>query len=130
MKNTATNMKLSTILTLTLALAGSAYAEPATLTAYCPCTQCCGDFAGKIRGQTASGTMAQAGRTIAAPKGVPFGLRVLALMPDGSQHVIGTVEDRGGAIKGNKLDLYFDSHAEALRFGVQQAEITFTEGAE
>ena len=106
----------------------SAYAEPATLTAYCPCTKCCGDFAGKIRGQTASGTMAQAGRTIAAPQGVPYGVRVLALMADGSQHVIGVVEDRGGAIKGHKLDLYFDTHEEALRFGVQRAEITFTEG--
>ena len=127
-------MKLSSMLGLVMAgaqLAGcavSAYAEPATLTAYCPCTKCCGDFAGKIRGQIASGTMAQAGRTIAAPKGVPFGVRVLALMPDGSQHVIGVVEDRGGAIKGTKLDLYFDSHAEALRFGVQQVDITFITG--
>ena len=128
-------MKLSSMLGLVMAAttsagcAGSAYAEPATLTAYCPCVQCCGDFAGKIRGQTASGAMAQAGRTIAAPKGVPFGVRVLALMPDGSQHVIGVVEDRGGAIKGNKLDVYFDTHEEALRFGVQQVDITFTEGA-
>ena len=28
-----------------------------------------------------------------------------------------TVEDRGGAIKGNKIDIYVDSHQEALKLG-------------
>ena len=27
------------------------------------------------------------------------------------------VEDRGGAITGNKIDVYFNSHSEALAFG-------------
>ena len=30
-----------------------------------------------------------------------------------------TVEDRGGAIKGNKIDIYMDSHADALAWGVK-----------
>ena len=34
-----------------------------------------------------------------------------------------SVEDRGGAIKGNRLDLYFDTHQEALNWGVQYMEI-------
>ena len=31
-----------------------------------------------------------------------------------------TVQDTGGAIAGNRLDLYFDSHEDALRWGVQE----------
>ena len=27
------------------------------------------------------------------------------------------VQDRGGAINGNRIDIYFDSHSEALNFG-------------
>ena len=30
-----------------------------------------------------------------------------------------TVEDRGGAINGNEIDIYVNSHAEALRWGVR-----------
>lgn len=36
----------------------------------------------------------------------------------------GVVEDRGGAIKGSeRIDLYFDSHAEALRWGRRQVGV-------
>ena len=36
----------------------------------------------------------------------------------------GVVSDRGGAIKGpNRLDLYFDSHQEALRWGLRQVQV-------
>ena len=111
---------------LALALMGQLHAEPYKLTAYCPCTKCCGDFPGKIKGQTASGAMAQAGHTIAAPKGVPFGARVLAVV-DGQREVVGIVEDRGGAIQDLRLDIYFATHQEALDFGVQYVEITFEE---
>jgi hypothetical protein len=38
----------------------------------------------------------------------------------------GVVEDRGSAIKGPKrLDLYYDSHADALEWGRQNVEVTF-----
>ena len=30
-----------------------------------------------------------------------------------------TVEDRGGAIQGNRIDIYMNSHAEALAWGVK-----------
>jgi 3D (Asp-Asp-Asp) domain-containing protein len=33
------------------------------------------------------------------------------------------VEDRGGAIKGKRLDLFFDSHKEALEWGRQQLDV-------
>lgn len=34
----------------------------------------------------------------------------------------------GGAIKGNRIDVYFDDHSEALDFGVQYKEIYVKEG--
>lgn len=81
--------------------------------AYCKGACCCGKWA---NGYTASGTVPQAGRTIAAPPEYDFGTEIEI---NGVMYV---VEDRGGAIKENKLDIYFDSHAEALKFGRQQLE--------
>ena len=86
----------------------------ANASAYCACVKCCG----KTNGITASGTKATAGRTIAAPKNYAFGTKIeIAGM--------GTyiVEDRGSAITGNKIDIYFDSHAEALKFGRRNLQI-------
>ena len=79
------------------------------ITAYCACAKCCG----KSNGITASGTRAKAGRTIAAPRGFKFGQK---LSINGKTYV---VEDRGGAIKGNRIDLFVNSHSEALRWGVR-----------
>ena len=80
------------------------------ITAYCPCSKCCGKFAS---GRTASGTKATAGRTIAAPSNFKFGTKLLI---NGKEYV---VEDRGGAIKGNRIDLFVNTHSEALRWGVR-----------
>ena len=79
------------------------------ITAYCSCAKCCG----KSNGITACGRKAKAGRTIAAPRGFSFGTK---LSINGKTYV---VEDRGGAIKGNRNDLYVNSHSEALRWGVK-----------
>ena len=79
------------------------------ITAYCPCSKCCG----KQTGTTASGTRATAGRTVAASSQYAFGTKLLI---NGKVY---TVEDRGGAIKGNKIDIYMDSHAQALAWGVK-----------
>ena len=84
------------------------------LTAYCACSQCCG----KCDGITASGVKAVEGITVAADtKILPFGTKIYI---DGHEF---TVQDRGGAIKGNKIDIFFNSHAEALKFGIQYAEV-------
>ena len=85
------------------------------LTAYCNCSRCCGKWAG---GATASGTMPKAGRTIAVDtRVIPFGTKVII-----NGHTY-TAEDTGSAIKGNKIDIFFDSHQAALNFGVQYAEV-------
>lgn len=90
-----------------------------TLTAYCPCMKCCG----KTDGITATGTTAAEGRTIAVdPRVIPYGSAVTLYFVDGTSHTY-TAEDCGGAIKGNRLDIYFDDHQAALQFGVQSAMV-------
>ncbi|MCI9063115.1 MAG: DUF348 domain-containing protein [Clostridia bacterium] len=79
------------------------------ITAYCSCAKCCG----KSTGRTASGKRATAGRTVAAPAKFKFGTK---LSINGKTYV---VEDRGGAIKGNRIDIYVGSHSAALRWGVR-----------
>ena len=79
------------------------------VTAYCACMQCCG----KTNGITASGTQATANRTIAAPRTFSFGTKVVI------NGVTYTVEDRGGAIQGNRIDVYMDTHSQALSWGVR-----------
>ena len=83
------------------------------VTAYCACVQCCG----KTNGITASGAKATANHTIAAPRTFSFGTKVVI---NGTTYV---VEDRGGAIQGNRIDIYMDSHQEALQWGVRYVEV-------
>lgn len=84
------------------------------LTAYCPCTYCCGEWADGI---TATGVKAQANHTIAVDPDV---------IPLGSWVLIGKdwfkAEDTG-AFCGNIIDIYFDSHEEAKDFGRQTAVV-------
>lgn len=83
--------------------------ETYKITAYCSCSKCCG----KTTGRTASGTKATAGRTVAASGKFAFGTKLNI-----GGHIY-TVEDRGGAINGNRIDIYVNSHSEALRWGVR-----------
>ena len=84
------------------------------ITAYCPCAKCCG----KTNGRTASGTKATAGRTVAASSKFAFGTKLNI-----GGHIY-TVEDRGGAINGNKIDIFVNSHAEALQWGVRYLNVS------
>ena len=95
----------------------SANGETYKITAYCSCSKCCG----KATGRTASGTQATAGRTVAAPSRFAFGTKLNI----GGQ--IYTVEDRGGAIKGNKIDIYVNSHSAALQWGVRYLPVSVVE---
>lgn len=83
-------------------------------TGYCSCASCCG----KTNGVTASGVVARANHTIAADTSVlPFGTQVVI------NGTVYTVEDRGGAIRGNRIDIYFASHQEALNYGKQYVKV-------
>lgn len=87
------------------------------LTAYCPCTKCCGKWANGI---TATGVTARANRTIAVdPRVIPYGSTVYI-------EGLGTfvAEDCGGAIKGNRIDIFYNTHSEALNSGVTKLKPT------
>lgn len=84
------------------------------ITAYCSCSKCCG----KTTGRTASGTKATAGRTVAASSKFAFGTKLNI-----GGHIY-TVEDRGGAINGNKIDIFVNTHAEALQWGVRYLNVS------
>lgn len=109
--------------------AGSHPVERTLLTTgYCPCRECCGwerNWLGrpvyasgplkgqrKVLGMTASGTKARRGTLAADTLRYPFGT---IMRIDGYGY--GRVEDRGGAIKGDHIDLFFKSHADALEWG-------------
>lgn len=90
------------------------YAGRFTTTAYCSCRKCC--RGGKNR--TKSGTVPQAGRTISADLRVfPLGTKLRI------NGVVYTVEDSGSGIRGNKLDIFFNSHSQALQYGKRSADV-------
>ena len=97
------------------------------VTAYCPCAKCCGTCSPGI---TASGTRADH-PLVAAPRRFPFGTAMRIPGYAGGQWV--RVEDRGGVIRGNRLDVLFappwhlrhnkkaleKAHNDALAWGVR-----------
>ncbi|MCL4219589.1 MAG: 3D domain-containing protein [Candidatus Hydrogenedentes bacterium] len=104
-------------------------------TGYCKCKKCCGwqrnwyfkpviasgpsKGARKKVGVTASGTKAEPGTIAADTSLYPFG--TVMYIPG---YGYGKVEDRGGAIKGNHIDLYFKTHKQALKWGRQNKAVT------
>lgn len=73
---------------------------------------------------TATGTIATVGRTIAVdPNFIPYGTQV-------EIEGIGVriAEDTGGAIKGDRIDLLFETHQEALNWGRQTKKVTIMKG--
>lgn len=87
--------------------------------AYCACMKCCG----KTNGITASGAKASEWYTVAAGKGYKLGTVIyipsLKDKPNGGWFI---VQDRGGAISNNKLDVYMGSHNSALQYGRRNVE--------
>lgn len=67
---------------------------------------------------TASGAKTKPGVTVAADRSIPFGTRIFI-----PSHGLRIVEDRGGAIRGNKIDICFKTRDEALRFGRRQVQV-------
>ena len=87
--------------------------------AYCSCSRCCG----KQTGITSSGKKASTWYTLAAGSAYPIGTIIYIPYfkdkPNGGWFV---VQDRGGAIKNNKLDVYMGTHNQALQFGRRNLE--------
>ena len=108
--------------------------ETIQVTAYCACGECCGwerNWRGqkvysygphkgepKIVGLTASGTWAKKG-TIAADTNI-FPLGTIMYIKG---YGYGIVEDRGSAIVGNHIDIFFKNHTKALDWGNRNMEV-------
>lgn len=108
------------IITLIGMLVSQAIAETklVTVTAYCKCKTCCGKWA--KYGNTASGVKPKQGVTIAATRSIPFGTKVQIAGVG-----LRTVQDRLAYRYDDRIDLYFDSHMEALKFGIKRLSVTF-----
>ncbi|MFC4775785.1 3D domain-containing protein [Paenibacillus sp. GCM10023252] len=84
-----------------------------------------GDGYTPSHGITASGERVREGRTLACPKSMPFGTKVY--LPK-LKHTY-TCTDRGGAIKGKRLDIYMEEISEALVFGRQSLQVEIIHGS-
>lgn len=96
------------------------------LTAYCPCSECCGKWANNRpvdkNGNTivygSTGEKLVAGVSIAVdPDVIPYGTEVII---NGNTY---KAQDCGNGIKGNDIDIYMLDHDDALEFGIQYAEV-------
>lgn len=89
------------------------------ITAYCACEKCCGKWA-ELRGcENVYGSIGQiltAGKSIAVdPDVIPYGTKVYI---QGNEY---TAQDCG--VVGNTIDIYMNSHEEALEWGVQYIDV-------
>ncbi|MGN1031183.1 MAG: 3D domain-containing protein [Butyricicoccaceae bacterium] len=69
-------------------------------------------------GTTASGMAAAVGRVAVDPRVIPLGTRLYI-----SGYGYCVAADTGGAIKGNRVDLYFNSNSQCIQFGRRQVKV-------
>lgn len=96
-----------------------------TATAYDLSFQSCGKRPGdKGYGITATGTQAAYGTVAVDPKVIPLGSKLYIETTDGSfVYGYATAADTGGAIKGNKVDLFFPSYDDCMKFGRRSVRV-------
>ena len=85
------------------------------VTAYCPCRKCCGKFSD---GVTANGKSIYANRSMfvaADTRVLKFGTMISIPGYRGGRSV--PVWDRGGKIKGKRIDVFYLSHSQARKWG-------------
>lgn len=75
---------------------------------------------------TATMTLAREGAIAVDPRVIPYGTRMFIISNDGVYiYGLATAEDCGGAIKGDRVDLYFDTVAECNEFGRRDCTVYF-----
>lgn len=75
-------------------------------------------------GITASGTKAQPGTVAVDPSVIPLGTKLYIASTDGSpDYGFATALDTGGAIKGNRIDLFMEDGTDAYKFGIRQVKV-------
>ena len=96
------------------ALGADRYIGECTITAYCPCAECCGRWAD---GLTASGLPAGPEIVAVDPDVIPLGSTVII---DGQKYL---AADTGSGVTGNHIDICLASHEETVEHGVRTAEV-------
>lgn len=75
---------------------------------------------------TATGTLCRVGAIAVDPKVIPYGTRMYIVSNDGRYiYGIAVAEDCGKSIKGNRIDLYFDTVDECNTFGIRNCQVYF-----
>lgn len=96
------------------------YIGECTITAYCPCVECCGRWAD---GVTASGLPAGPGIVAVDPDVIPLGSMVVV---DGQRYL---AADTGSGVEGLHIDICMASHEETAAFGRRSAPVWVEEEA-
>lgn len=96
------------------------------LTAYCSCSKCCGQYAANRPKDEYGNDIVYGSIGIRLVEGVSIAVDP-SIIPYKSEVIINGntyfAHDTGGKIKGNRIDVYFENHNNALKFGVQYAEV-------
>ena len=81
-----------------------------------------------LKGRTATGRTAQRGVVAVDPSVIPLGSKLYIQTSSGS-YVYGyaVAADTGGAIRGNKVDLYMETRQECINFGRRQVKVYILE---
>jgi len=75
---------------------------------------------------TYTGTRVRVGTVAVDPRYIPYGTRMFIVSNDGCYvYGISVAEDCGGAIKGDRIDLYFPTYEECIQFGRRDCTIYF-----
>jgi 3D (Asp-Asp-Asp) domain-containing protein len=89
------------------------------VTAYCTCPKCCGKFSD---GLTANMHKVRRGDVfVAADKRIPFGTGII--IPGYNEDRPVEVKDRGRLIRGNRLDVFFNNHQVAKKWGAKYLDV-------
>lgn len=77
---------------------------------------------------TATGKALASGMVAVDPRVIPLGTKLYIEAPDGSwSYGYAVAEDTGGAIKGNKIDLFYHTNYECRQFGRRKANVYILE---
>lgn len=75
---------------------------------------------------TSTGTPTRVGAIAVDPTVIPYGTRMFIRTQDGAYiYGVATAEDCGSAIKGKRLDLFYETDPECIRFGIRDCDVYF-----
>lgn len=78
----------------------------------------------KYYGITASGTKARPGVVAVDPRVIPLGTKLyIESVGGGKDYGFAVAEDTGSAIKGERIDLFFTSHSQAMAYGRRRVKV-------